>query len=36
MLEKRGAWAPQYGEDNSALKYIPTEAEVDHSAINVL
>jgi hypothetical protein len=36
MLEKRGAWAPQYAEENSALKYRPTEAEDDPAAINDL
>jgi hypothetical protein len=34
MLEKRGAWAPQYGEENSALKYRPTEDLDDIPAIN--
>lgn len=34
MLEKRGAWAPQYGEENGLLKYRPTEAEPDPSPIN--
>lgn len=34
MLEMRGAWAPQYGEDNGKLSYRPTEADPDPSPIN--
>lgn len=29
MLEMRGAWAPQYGEENSKLKYRATEDDPD-------
>ena len=34
ILEMRGAWAPQYGEDNGKLAYRPTEAEPDPSPID--
>jgi len=36
MLEKRGAWAPQYGENGGALSYRPTEDVADPPAINDL
>jgi len=34
MLEMKGAWAPQYGEDNGKLSYRPTENDPDPSAID--
>jgi hypothetical protein len=34
MLEVKGAWAPQYGEDNSVLSYRESDADPDPSPID--